>query len=106
MFPKMTPVSVDETNPVSVSSSSQHCHNSLTLDRRLNVDKVMRADILRRGPFDYLEIAQCRKFNCKILQCLGRLVYKKHVEYNVKLMDLQTLAYAFCPLATICVTLT
>lgn len=106
MFPKMTPVSVDETSQVSVSSSSQHRHNSPTLDRRLDVDEVVRTDILRRRPFDYLEIAQCRKFNCKVLQRLGRLVHKKHVEYNVKLMDLQVLAHAFALLATLCVTLT
>lgn len=77
-----------------------------TLDGRLDVDKVVWANILRRRAFDNLEVAQRRKLNREILQRLGRLVDQKHVENNVELVNLLLSACGLQSASNSCITLT
>jgi len=63
------------------------------LDGCLDVDKVVRADVLRWWALNNLEVTKCCKLDCEILQCLGRLVHEKHVKHNVKLVHLHMLAH-------------
>lgn len=62
------------------------------LDGCLDVDKVVRADILRWWALYNLEVAKRCKLDGEILQCLCRLVDEEHVKHNVKLMHLKILA--------------
>lgn len=59
------------------------------LDGRLEVDEIVRANILCRWSLNNLEVTEGCKLYCKILQCLGCLVDKQNIENDVKLMNLE-----------------
>lgn len=57
-------------------------------DGGLDVDEVVRPDVLCWWALDNFKISQRRKLNCQILQCFCSLVDQEYVKNNVKLMDL------------------
>jgi hypothetical protein len=96
-LPKITPVSVEDTVVVSnrpEESFTRVPWASITLNSGLQIDEVVRADILCSRAFNNLEVAEGRKFDGEVLQCLGRLVDEKDVKHDIELVNLIKLVKA------------
>lgn len=52
----------------------------------------MRANVLRRRTLDNLEVAKRSEFDSEVLERLCSLINKQHIQNNVELMDLISLA--------------
>lgn len=61
---------------------------SLAFDGCLNVNEVVRANVLSGWSFHDLEVTKSRKFNRQVLKRLGRLIDEKDIEHNIELVNL------------------